>query len=54
MQSYDLKEQIGRGSFGTCHLAWHRAERRMYVAKRIPVHQVRFPYTGSHTTALAW
>ena len=48
MRSYDLKEQIGRGSFGTCHLAWHRAERRMYVAKRIPVHQVRsirwFPY----------
>ncbi|EEH51879.1 uncharacterized protein MICPUCDRAFT_23075, partial [Micromonas pusilla CCMP1545] len=40
MQSYDLKEQIGRGSFGTCHLAWHRAERRMYVAKRIPVHQM--------------
>jgi NIMA (never in mitosis gene a)-related kinase len=40
MERYEMREQIGHGNYGTCHLAFHRAEQRPYVIKRIPCQQM--------------
>ena len=37
MNRYELREQVGQGNYGTCHLALHLKERKQYVIKRIPV-----------------
>jgi NIMA (never in mitosis gene a)-related kinase len=37
MERYELREQVGQGNYGTCHLVFHLVERRQYVVKRIPV-----------------
>lgn len=37
MDKYELRDQVGQGNYGTCHLAFHLKERRQYVVKRIPV-----------------
>jgi NIMA (never in mitosis gene a)-related kinase len=34
-EQYELREQIGRGAFGTVHLALHKPTRRTYVLKRV-------------------